>query len=327
VQFTRNGVAESASPRRDAGVTAGAWYIMVAMTRTAVFWTVALLALGPLARAASGDSTTLAAATPEGDAARVAAGAAALERIKTPSPITDRFAFRAIFFSGSVRTDAQINDTRNGLAGTPYSAERDFGLPDSARQARAEFMFRLRQRGRVRLSTLDLARKASRVMTQRIAFSNQTYQVNERVNSTFDVREFDFTYTYSVLRGDRFELAPGLGFHFIQAEVTAVAPARAARATFNSAGAFPTVALDGTWRLTRRFALTARYQFQDIHVGDIASKVDDLHADLQFRWHKNLAVGLGYQSNGIQLDMPTHDPGGALQFKFSGPELFLRASF
>ena len=232
-------------------------------------------------------------------------------------------------YDGSVHTDAQVNDTANGLAGTPYSAENDLGLPSKAHQLRAEFVFRLHDRSRLRVGALDSSRKASKVITQQIRFGGQTYNVNERVNSTFDFRMFDFTYTYSVLRTDRFEIGPGIGIHLVQGEASAVAPNRSTRSreSFDFAGPYATLALDSTWRFTKRFSFNARYQTLDLTINDISGKIYDLNANLQFRFHKNVAVGAGYQKHSIQLDAPNSDPGGTLLFEVGGPELFLRASF
>ena len=252
---------------------------------------------------------------------------AAAEPVVTPSPITDHFVVRAIAIDGSVHTDAQVNDTRLGLAGTPYSAEQDFGMPDKVRQLRAEFTIRMRERSRLRVGALDLSRQGSAVINQQIRFGNQVYQAGERVNSTFDFRMFDFTYTYSFIRNDRFELGPGLGLHFVQTEATALVPTRQSREAFTGAGPYATLALDGSWRFTRRFSFNARYQTLDLTISDVTANIYELNANVQFRFHRNLAVGAGYQKHSIHLDAPKSDPGGVLQFDVGGPEIFLRASF
>lgn len=260
-----------------------------------------------------------------------AAGEAAVQdqrdQVITPSPITDHFALRAIYVYGDVGLKAQVNDTAGAVNGTPFSAQSDFGLPSAAHQLRAEFMFRLHDRGRLRVSALDLSQHGSVMLNRVVRYGNQTYQVGERVNSQFDWRMFDFTGTYSLLRTDRYELGAGLGFHFIQAESVATVPARAVRESFDGSGPFVTLALDGTWRISQRFALSARYQSFDLTVSDVTARLSDLHADLQFRWARNVAVGLGYQSNNAHLNLPKENPGGSMQLDVSGPEIFVRASF
>ncbi len=244
-----------------------------------------------------------------------------------PSPITDHFAIRATYVGASVTTNGQINDTAGGTTGTPFSLEEDFGMSDKAHQLRAELMIRLKSRGRLRVSALDLSRRGSVVLTKPIRYGDQDFLINDRVNSTFDWRMFDLTWTYSVLKTDRFEMGTGIGMHFVQTEATAVVPARNVRESFDGAGPFVSLAADATWRFTRRFSVNARYQTFDLTVSDISARMTDAHADVQFRWKRNLALGIGYQLNDVEMDFPKEDPGGLMQMKVSGPELFLRASF
>jgi hypothetical protein len=247
--------------------------------------------------------------------------------VVTPSPIADHFAIRGSYVRAKVSTDARVDDTAAHLVGTPFSGERDLGLPDSSSQGRAEFLFRLRDRARLRVSAFDLSRKGTVQLQRTLRYGDQTYNINDRVTSEFNWRGFDFTGTYSFLRNDRLELGAGLGLHVLQIDTVATVPARAMRESFDGSGPFPTVAFDGTWRLTRRFALTARVQGLDVKVNSISARLVDWNAGVQFRWFANLAVGLGYQSNYAHVDLPNENPGGSVRFDVSGPEVFLRASF
>jgi hypothetical protein len=52
------------------------------------------------------------------------------------------------------------------------------------------------------------------------------------------------------------------------------------------------------------------------------------NADVQYRAHRNLAVGLGYASTLYRLD--SEDPdffAGYIKMKYQGPQLFLRVAY
>lgn len=263
----------------------------------------------------------------EKQAAEDAVAARSGSPVTTPSPIADHFAIRAAFIDGTVHTNGVVDDTAAGAAGTRFSGEADFGLPGRSAQGRAEFIFRLHERGRLRVSALDLSRAGTVRVNRIVRYGDQTFQVNDRVNTTFDWRAFDFTWLYSFVRNDRFELGAGVGMHFIQAESTATVPARGIRESFDGSGPFATLALDGTWRFTRRFSFNARVQTFDVTASSISGRLLDWHADVQFRFHRNVALGLGYQSNDMRLDIANRDPSGSLRFDVAGPEVSLRASF
>lgn len=246
------------------------------------------------------------------------------------SPITDRFAFRASAFFGTVKTSGRIDDPATGAAGTPFSLEDDFHLCSCARQARAEFMFRLRERGRLRVDLWELTRRGIASPTRTITYSGHTFTPSEVVYSQFNWRQVDLTWTYSFLHSSRFELGAGLGLHLLEAEADANAPnalPSPVQEQFTGAGPLITPALDATWRISRRFAFSARGQYLKLTVNSVRGSLGDYHGDLQFRWRPNLAFGLGYESTQTRIDVSNGNPNGYARLGTHGPEMFVRASF
>ena len=248
------------------------------------------------------------------------------------SPITDRFAMRASWFMGTAGTNGAVSDPTSATPGTPFSLEHDFDLSPRARQLRVEFMFRLRERGRLRVDSWELNRSGLASPQTNITYGGNTFTNRDRVRSQFNWRQTDITWTYSFLRRSRFELGAGLGLHLIQAEASAdinpsITRPTAVHEDFSGAGPFVTLALDGTWRLTRRLALSARGQYLNLHVSSLSAALGDYHGDLQFRVRPNVALGLGYQSTRARLDVTNNNPNGYLQLSIHGPEAFVRASF
>ncbi len=243
------------------------------------------------------------------------------------SPITDHFALRAGGFLGTVQTQGRIDNTATQTPGTVFSAEDDFHLSRHARQIRAEFMFRLRERSRLRVDMWEITRDAVSSPTRTINYGSSSFTPADLVTSRFDWRQIDFTYTYSFLRQSKFELGAGLGLHLLQAEAEASVAARGVHEDLSGSGPFATLALDGSWRISRRFALSARAQYFSLKANSDRGALGDYHMDLQFRWRPNLAYGLGYESTHTQLDVSNSDPSGRMRVNTRGPELFVRASF
>ncbi len=243
------------------------------------------------------------------------------------SPISDHFALRGSFFSAKASTDMRL-DRSNGALGTELNAENDLALEDKPKQGRVELLFRLRDRHRLRVDYFGLDRKGDTVLTRSIAFGDETFLVSDRVLSELDWRMLNFTYLYSALRSERFELGAGLGVHVINAEARGRVPARLLIEEQSGVGASPALALDATWRISRRFAVTGRAQYFSVAVSDFASVLRDYHADVQYRWRRNAALGLGYTRLRTQLDVTdTNDLSGRFDIDVKGPELFFRVSF
>jgi hypothetical protein len=245
------------------------------------------------------------------------------------SPITDRFAIRGGWLQGSVDTRARVDDPATAAAGTEFSAEKDFNQTDAAHQLRVEMMFRLRDRGRVRVDMWDLSRKGTASPTVPISYGANTFLTPDVVQSQTDWRQIDVTWTYSFLRASRYELGAGFGLHLVQAEAQARVSNRTQpiREDFSGAGPFATVALDGTWRIARYWALSGRAQYFNLTVGSVSGMLGDYHGDIQYRWRPNLAFGVGYQSTQVQIEVTNSNPNGQMHMRIAGPEAFVRASF
>jgi hypothetical protein len=243
------------------------------------------------------------------------------------NPITDLFAARVSYLSGKATTSGQVTDPTSPTPGTPISLENDLALTPDVHQGRVEFIFRMRERHRLRIDMWELNRKSESSPKSNIVFGDVTLLPTDIVETRFDWRQYNFTYTYSLLHKQHFELGVGAGLHMIEADATTRVYARGVHETFDGAGPFGTVALDGTIVITPRFSFNARAQYMSLNLHNTNGKLGDYHADLQFRWKPNLAFGLGYQSTEDKIVVKDSNPNGNMDFKVHGAEAFVRASF
>jgi hypothetical protein len=251
---------------------------------------------------------------------------------KTASPITDRFYVRGTFFNPAATTTLRI-DTQSpgpglaGTSGTLVNGERDLGLDSRLPQGRIEIMFRLRERNRLRVDYFETNRRGDHTLARQILFGDETFQSSDRVTSSLQWRQFGLTYTFSALRTDRLELGVGLGIHFVEAEARGAVEAKQLRQEVSGSGAFPTIPLDFTWRISRRFAMVARAQYLHASVNSFEGSMGEYHGDFQYRWKPNFSVGAGYtiMKSFLQVD-DSHFP-GLFRLNVRGPEAFFKISF
>ena len=245
---------------------------------------------------------------------------------QVPSPITDRFYVRGTVFPAKLATDLRVDSSTN-LPGTVVSGERDLGLRASKVQGRMELMFRLRERNRLRVDYFETDRSGQKVLSRTVDFGNEVFNINDLAATSLDVRMFGLTYTYSLLRTERFELGTGLGVYFIEGDARGQVPARQLSQEVSGVAPFPTLALDGTWRISTRFAFVARAQYLRATVNGNSGSLGDYHADFQYRWRPNFALGLGYSELKMLLQVTGGSFPGQLDLSVKGPEAFFRVSF
>ncbi len=247
--------------------------------------------------------------------------------VETPSPITDHFSFQASFLHASVNTDLRLDPPGQPGTGTALSGSADLGFRASENDGLVALMFRLRDRNRIRADFLELDQTGTATLTRPINFGDQVFRTGDALSSSLQWRVMGLTWTYAIFQNDRFELGAGLGVHFMDLDARGVVPARFASYEASTSGAVPTPALETAWRITRRFSFTARGQYLHAAHNGTSGALSDFHADAQFRWWPNFAIGAGYSLLRLKLDSQSDSAPGLVGIRVRGPELFVRASF
>jgi hypothetical protein len=245
------------------------------------------------------------------------------------SPITDHFYIRAAFYAPKFDTNFRVDPSNApaGTAGTPVNAENDLGLDHRQHKGRVEFMFRMRDRNKVRVDYYEANRTGNQVLANDIVFGNETFPAGQTAVTEFDLQQFDITYTYSFIRTSHFEVGTGLAAYFLQVDVIGQVPAQNLRQEVSAATPFPALPLDLTWRVSSRWAATARAAFLKVNHHDLSGRYWDNHADIQYRWVPNLVVGAGWSSIRTDLTRVGGSFPGVVDMTISGPELFVRFSY
>jgi hypothetical protein len=248
--------------------------------------------------------------------------------LEIASPITDHFYMRGIYFQPSVTTTLRLDSTGSATAdGTVLSGEDDLGLDDVINQGRMEFDIRLRERNHLRIDYFKLDRFHDQPLPRDIDFGDFHFDAGTDFRTKLSWHVLALTYTRSIFKTERFEAGAGLGLHIIEANAEGREPGTLNREADSEVGIFPTVALNAAFRISKRWAVTARAQSFSAKVSGFDGTLSDYHADLQYRWRKNLAMGLGYSKFESKLDVLDADQTLLFDMDTSGPELFFRVSF
>jgi hypothetical protein len=268
--------------------------------------------------------------------------------LELASPVSDLFYVRLTAYVAGVETNLRLDPTQPAVLiipappappfpinlpppGTELVGEDDLGLDDQIEQARIEFDVRMGERNHLRVDYFKLDRFGAVVADQPIIFGDTNFNAGDIIRTTLDWRVLSLTYTYSLFKGERFEAGAGLGAHIIEAKSELFEPNTANRETSSEVAAFGTIAVNGAYRISKRWAVTARGQTFEYSDHDVLGRLSDYHADIQYRWRKNMAVGIGYTNLHYKLETDTiiepRDQPAFLDMDIRGPELFFRASF
>jgi len=243
-----------------------------------------------------------------------------------PSPITDRFYVQGTFFSPKINTTLRV-DNSAGFIGSVLNAENDLGLKSRVNQGRIELMFRMRERSKLRVTYYELDRSGQKALNRTIQFGDQTFLINDVASSSLDWRMFALTYTYELLHFERFEAGLGIGVYLMQGEAQGEVLSKQQRQEISGVAPYPTAAVDASFRISTRWALTARAQYLDATINNFSGAFGDYHADLQYRWTPNFTLAAGYSRFALSMGISGGSFPGLLSLNVAGPEVYFRFSF
>lgn len=220
-------------------------------------------------------------------------------------------------------------DPSGGLPGTDLNAERDLGLDSSDFLPKFQAMVRVGERHRLRFDYFSLDRTGQTTLTTPIVFRNAVLQVGDPVETNMSLRSLGISYEYSFIHRQKFELAASFGINDTDLSVRArvTTQTRHVNETEDQAGPLPTIGLDSTYVLSKRFYVDARAQYFRAAVDHLTGTVSFYEAAALYRLRPNISFALGYIAS--RLDVASRQPktSGYFDLDSRGPEAFVRIAF
>jgi hypothetical protein len=244
------------------------------------------------------------------------------------SPTEERVRLSLGFDYLNSNTNVQI-DSSAGVVGTPVNAEKDFGMAKSDVEAKFQIMLRVGERNRVRFDYFSLDRTGSATINEDILFRNVELLPGDPVNSNLSIDVLSITYGYSFIHREKFELAATLGINVtdISARARVNTIARHVDQTEDQAGPFPTVGLDATYVISKRFYVDGRAQYFKANIDDLDGSLGFFELDALYRLRPNVSFALGYELVRAHLLSAKASEAGLFNFNTQGPGLFVRVAF
>jgi hypothetical protein len=244
------------------------------------------------------------------------------------SPTNERVRLSLGFMHVSSTTDIRL-DSSQGVPGTPINAESLFGLDSSDFEPKFQAMVRVGERHRLRFDYFSLDRTGNTTLTAPVVFRDVVLQTGDPVNSNLSMRTLGINYEYSFVHRERFELAATLGINDtdISARARVATQTRHVDQQEDQAGPFPTIGLDSTFVLSKRFYFDARAQYFKVSVDHLTGTLEFYELAALYRLRPNVSFALGYNAAKAILVSRQPKNSGSFDFDSKGPEFFVRIAF
>ena len=154
-------------------------------------------------------------------------------------------------------------------------------------------------------------------------------QTGDPVQTNLSLRTLGINYEYSFIHRQRFELAATVGLNDtdISAQARVFTQTRHVDQKEDQAGPLPTIGLDSTYVLSKRFYLDGRAQYFKVAVDHLNGSLGFYELAGLYRLRPNISFALGYTMAKASLVSRQPKTSGRFDFDSKGPEFFVRIAF
>jgi hypothetical protein len=230
-----------------------------------------------------------------------------------------------------VRVDGETSDT----VGSDVDYDDTFGIGDFDR-FRVEGSWRFAPRHLVRGMYFENNRRATRSLQRDVVFGDQTFPIGVTVAARSELTVAQLSYEYAFLKRDSYELAGGIGVHYVDLGLGLDATisgqgGSASRSVDEEAtthAPLPVLGVRGLWQLPHDFYVTAQVQYFYLEVNPYSGALLDLKASLVWQLSDHFGIGVAYNDFGFRFDIEDRrDFDGRLRWDYGGAIAFATFMF
>ena len=264
-----------------------------------------------------------------------ACGALGVANADERDPLESKFIVDVGYFFLSTDMRVRVDGETTAETGSDVDYDDTFGIGDFDR-FRAEGSWRIAPRHLIRGMYFQNNRSATRSIDREVEFGGETFPVGASVTAQSDLTIAQLSYEYAFLRRDSYELAGGIGIHYVDiglsldATITAQGSqvSRSAEGRASTQAPLPVLGLRGLWRLPHDFYISAQVQYFYLEFDPYSGSLIDLKASLVWQFADHVGVGIGYNDFGFRFDIEDRgDFDGRLRWDYGGAIAFATFMF
>lgn len=242
--------------------------------------------------------------------------------------VLDRWSFKVGTYFPDTKTRIRV-DGPDGSIGTVIQYEEELELRGSDVSIDVGAAWRFAKKHAVEVEYFNISRSGNATLDARIEFGDTVFEELFDVDSYLRTKVMRLGYAYSLLQDPRYSLAIHLGLHITDIE-TGITASDADGGISKAVGAtapLPVFGLIGAWRFGERWSILGQAQYFHLEVGDYDGKMTQLGAAIEHQTFKSVGFGIGYRDFDIVVNIDGSDLIGNVDFEYTGPIIYVRASF
>lgn len=245
--------------------------------------------------------------------------------LTTHPTLQDRWHIQVGVYTPNVTTSARLNGS-GGRIGTEVNFEEDLGYVERSDMPAVLASVRLGERWRIEAEYLSLRRDNTRTLSTTIDWGDNTYTFGTTVQSEFNSDIFRLSAGYSFVKDAQKELGVALGLHVTDFYL-AIGASSVGTETGEALAPLPTLGIYGAYAFTPKWLLSGRVDVFSLSYEEYDGSLTNATLGVDYRFLRNLALGAAYRYIDYDLSVTKTRYNGSINYRFSGPLLYLASSF
>ncbi len=250
-------------------------------------------------------------------------------------PLDARFLVDVGWFFMSTDMRVRVDGDTQETTGDDVDFDDTFGIGDFDR-FRADVLWRMSDRHLLRFMYFENNRDASRTIERDITFQDETFPLGATVNARSNVTVVQLGYEYAFLQRDTYEIAGGIGIHYVDlglgldATITAQGStaSRSLDQNATTEAPLPVLGLRGTWNLPHNFYITGQVQYFYLEFDPYSGSLLDLKFSAVWQMSEHVGIGLAYNDFAFRFDIDDRGSfDGRLRWDYGGAIAFVTFMF
>jgi len=250
-------------------------------------------------------------------------------QLKKAPWFVQRFKVSGGLFVPINNTNIQVGITGT-VRGTDIDFEDDLGFTKSSVTVLGDVQWRAARRSRFDFSYYFINRKSTHTLDRDIVFGEDTFHVNNQVQSFFNTPIFRFSYGYALLAKPKFEAGLLVGLHVVGTKVgmsSNGAVSGEVSTDFNITAPLPDFGIWGGYEFNKHLAINAEADYFALTINDITGRIVAYDISLTYRILEPFRVSLGYSGLNCKVDAIKENLTGHFKWGYNGPALTATYTF
>jgi len=240
--------------------------------------------------------------------------------------IDDRFSVSLGMFFTDRDTRTRVNGDIPD-SGTDVDLEGDLGFDKSDAVFRVDGYFRFNEKHRIDFSVFDLSRNGSKQIDEELVWDGEIYPIDVLVKASLDLDIYKVAYTWSFIQRDNGYLGATAGLYVLDIGTSIAAETIGQASSGGTTAPLPVLGLRGQYDFSEKWSFRGSAEFFAVDYDNYSGSLYDIYAGVDYQFSEQVAVGVGINSVGLDIDVEENRFDGNLDWRYDGGLIFFKFDF